>query len=188
MAYKTSDFRKGLKVQIDGDPYVMTAMNFRKPGKGNALFECKLKNLVRGTTLQRTYKSNETLEEADVLETNAQFLYRQGDKFVFMNSENYEQYELTSEQVGDTWRYLKDGMVCQVTLFNNHPVVITPPNHIELKVEYCEPGAKGDTSTNVTKPVKVETGGEFRTPIFINIGDVIRIDSRTGEYIERVKS
>ncbi len=177
-----------MKVQIDGDPYVMTEMNFRKPGKGNALFECKLKNLIRGTTLQRTYKSNETLEEADVLETNAQFLYRQGDTFVFMNSENYEQYELSSDQVGDTWRYLKDGMVCQVTLFNDHPVVITPPNHIELKVEYCEPGAKGDTSTNVTKPVKVETGGEFRTPIFINIGDVIRIDSRTGEYIERVKN
>ena len=188
MAYKTSDFRKGLKVQIDGDPYVMVEMNFRKPGKGNALYECKLKNLVRGTTLQRTYKGGESLEEADVIETNAQFLYRQGETFVFMNSKDYDQYELSAEQVGDNWKYLKDGMEVQVTLFNNNPVVITPPNHVELKVEFCEPGAKGDTSTNVTKPVKVETGGEFRTPIFINMGDIIKIDTRTGEYVERVRS
>ncbi len=188
MAYKTSDFRKGLKVQIDGEPYLMVEMNFRKPGKGNALYECKLKNLVRGTTLQKTYKGGDSLEEADVMETNAQFLYRQADTFVFMNNDTYEQYELPADVVGDDWVYLKDGIVCQVTLFNGNPIVVTPPNHVELKVEFCEPGAKGDTSTNVTKPVKVETGGEFLTPIFINMGDVIRVDSRTGKYVERVKT
>ena len=110
MAYKSSDFKKGLKVQINGEPYVMTSMEFKKPGKGNALFICKLKNLLRGTTLDRTFKGNDTLEEADILETDVQFLYRQGDKFVFMDKGNYEQYELTAEQIGDDWKYLKDNM------------------------------------------------------------------------------
>ncbi len=166
----------------------MTEMNFVKPGKGNALYKCKLKNLIRGTTLQRTYKGGDMLDEADVTDFNVQYLYKQGDTYVFMHEETYEQYELTAEQVDDNWKYLKDGMRCQMTLFNGIPIVLTPPIHVELKVEFCEPGAKGDTSTNVTKPVKVETGGEFLTPIFINMGDVIRIDTRTGEYVERVKS
>ncbi len=166
----------------------MTEMNFVKPGKGNALYKCKLKNLIRGTTLQRTYKGGDMLDEADVTDFNVQYLYKQGDTYVFMHEETYEQYELTAEQVDDNWKYLKDGMRCQMTLFNGTPIVLTPPIHVELKVEFCEPGAKGDTSTNVTKPVKVETGGEFLTPIFINMGDVIRIDTRTGEYVERVKS
>ena len=186
--YKTSDFRKGLKVLIEGEPYLMTEMNFVKPGKGNALYKCKLKNLVRGTTLQKVYKGGDTLESADVEETDCQFLYRQADTFVFMNSTTYDQYELTEDQVDDAWKYLKDGMAISMVLFNGLPITLTPPNHVELKVEYCEPGAKGDTSTNVTKPVKVETGAEFLTPIFINMGDVIRIDTRTGEYVERVKS
>ena len=188
MAYKTSDFRKGLKVQIDGEPYLMVEMEFRKPGKGNALYICKLKNLLRGTTLSRTYKGGDSLEEADVMEVDGQYLYKQGDTFVFMNSQSYEQYELSADQVGDDWKYLKDGEQCSITLFNGNPIVMTPPNHVELKVEFCEPGAKGDTSTNVTKPVKVETGGEFLTPIFINMGDIIRIDTRTGDYVGRVKA
>ncbi len=187
MAYKTSDFRKGLRVQIDGEPYIMTHMDFVKPGKGNALYKCKLKNLLRGTTLSRTYKGGDSLDEADIVETNAQYLYRQGDTFVFMNNETYEQYEIPADKIEDNWKYLTDGMQVQVTIFNGVPILMTPPNHVELKVEYCEPGAKGDTSTNVTKPVKVETGGEFLTPIFIAIGDIIRIDTRTGEYIERVR-
>lgn len=185
---KAGDFRKGLKVQINGEPYVMTSMEFKKPGKGSALFICKLKNLLRGTTLDRTYKGNDTLEEADIQETDVQYLYRQGDVFVFMDKQSYEQYELTAEQVGDDWQYLKDNMDCQMTFFGGKPIIMTPPNHVELLVTYCEPGAKGDTSTNVRKPVKVETGGEFQTPIFVNEGDVIRIDTRTGEYVERVKS
>lgn len=186
--YKTSDFRKGLKVKIDGEPYLMTEMQFVKPGKGNALYKCRLKNLIRGTVLQRTYKGGDTLESADVEETSVQFLYRQGDTFVFMNTSTYDQYELTAEQVDDNWKYLKDGMGCSMVLYNGLPITLTPPNHVELRVEYCEPGVKGDTATNVTKPVKVETGAEFPCPIFINQGDVIRIDTRTGEYIERVRS
>jgi len=188
VAYKTSEFKKGLKVQINGEPYIMSSMEFKKPGKGNALYICRLKNLLRGTTLDRTYKGGDTLEEADILETNVQYLYKAGDMFVFMDKETFEQYELTSEQVGDDWVYLKDNMDCQMTFFAGKPIIMSPPNHVDLLVEYCEPGAKGDTSTNVRKPVKVETGGEFQTPIFINQGDIIRIDTRTGEYTERVKS
>lgn len=186
--YKTSDFRKGLKVQIDGEPYLMIEMNFVKPGKGNALYKCKLRNLIRNTVLDRTYKGGDSLESADVEEIEVQFLYRQADTFVFMDNASYEQYELSEAQVDDAWKYLKEGMNCQMVLYNGNPITMTPPNHVELKVEYCEPGAKGDTATNVTKPVKVETGAEFLAPMFINIGNVIKIDTRTGEYVERVST
>ena len=122
------------------------------------------------------------------MDIDAQYLYRQADNFVFMDNESYEQYELSKESVDDGWKYLIEGMKCSMTLFNNNPIAMEPPNHVVLKVEYCEPGAKGNTATNVTKPVKVETGGEFQCPAFINIGDTIKIDTRTGEYVERVKS
>jgi elongation factor P len=186
--YKTSDFRKGLKVQIDGEPYLMIEMNFVKPGKGNALYKCKLRNLIRNTVLDRTYKGGDTLEAADVHEIQTQFLYRQLDTFVFMDNSSYEQYELSAEQVDDNWMYLKEGMVVSMLLYNNNPIGITPPNHVELKVEYCEPGVRGDTATNVTKPVKVETGAEFLCPAFIDIGNVVKIDTRTGAYVERVST
>ncbi len=153
--YSTSDFRKGLKVQIDGIPYLMIEMNFRKPGKGNALYECKLRNLLRGTVTDKTYRAGQTLESADVSEFNAQFLYRQGEEFVFMKNDDYEQYEMSAESVGDAWKYLKDNMDCQLVVYNNLAIAVTPPNHVVLKVEYCEPGAKGNTATNVTKPCKL---------------------------------
>ncbi len=185
--YSTSEFKKGLKVQIDGEPFQMIECNFVKPGKGNALYKCRMRNLIRNTTFDRTYKGGDTLEAADVEEVDVQFLYRQGDKFVFMDNETFEQHELSAEQVDDSWMYLKDGMVCSATLHNGLPIAMAPPNHVELKVEYCEPGAKGNTATNVTKPVKVETGAEFQCPAFIQQGDIIRIDTRTGGYVERVR-
>ncbi len=186
--YKTSDFRKGLKVQIDGEPYLMVEMNFVKPGKGNALYKCKMKNLVRGTVLDRTYKGGDELESADVEEIETQFLYRQVDSYFFMDNVSFEQYELSADQVDDAWKYLKDGMTCTMMLFNGVPITMSPPNHVELLVTECEPGAKGDTATNVTKPAKVETGGEFIVPGFIKEGNVIKIDTRTGEYVERVSN
>lgn len=186
--YNTSDFRKGLKVQIDGDPYLMFECNFVKPGKGNAFYKCKLRNLVRNTVLDRTYKGGESLESADVEEISVQYLYRQGDTFVFMDSTTYEQYELTAEQIDENWKYLKESLPCALVLFNGNPITLTPPNHVELKVEYCEPAVKGNTATNVTKPVKVETDAEFQAPAFIEIGNVIKIDTRTGSYVERVKT
>jgi len=186
-SYNTSDFRKGLKVQMDGDPYIMIECNFVKPGKGQALYKCKLRNLIRNTVLDRTYKSGDSIEAADIQEIAAQYLYRQSDTFVFMDNENYEQYELSKEQVDDAWKYLKEGMECSMLLFNDNPIALTPPNHVALKVEFCEPGAKGNTATNVTKPCKVETGAEFDCPAFVEIGDVVKIDTRTGAYLERVK-
>jgi len=186
--YKTSDFRKGLKVQIDGEPYLMIEMNFVKPGKGNAMYKCRLRNLVRNTILDRTYKGGESLEAADVEEIEVQFLYNQVDTFVFMDTKSYEQYELSAGQVDEAWKYLKDGMICSMVLYNGNPITMTPPNHVELRVEYCEPGVRGDTATNVTKPVKVETGAEFLAPAFIEIGNVIKIDTRTGDYVERAST
>jgi elongation factor P len=186
-SYKTSEFRKGLKIQIDGEPYLMIEMNFVKPGKGNAMYKCKLRNLIRNTVIDRTYKGGDSLQAADVEEIDSQFLYRQADTFVFMDNKTYEQYELSLDQIDDAWKYIKEGMKCSMVLFNGNPITMTPPNHVELSVEYCEPGARGDTATNVTKPVKVETGAEIICPSFINIGDVIKVDTRTGDYVERVR-
>ncbi len=187
-SYSTSDFRKGLKVQIDGDPYLMVECNFVKPGKGNALYKCKLRNLLRGTILDRTYKGGDSLEAADVTEIGAQYLYGQQDTFVFMDKSSFEQYELTKDQVDEAWKYLKEGMDCQMVLFNNNPISVTPPNHVVLKVEYCEPAVRGNTATNLTKPVTLETGAEITCPAFIELGEMIKVDTRTGEYLERVRS
>lgn len=185
--YSTNEFKKGLKIQIDGVPFQMIEMNFRKPGKGAALYECKLKNLLRGTVTDRTYRAGQSLEEADVVEFTAQYLYQQGESFVFMDNNDYEQYELTAEQVGEGAGLLKEGMDCQLVVFNNNPIAVTLPNHVMLQVEYCEPAVKGNTATNVSKPVKLETGAEIQAPAFINIGDWLRVDTRTGEYVERTK-
>ena len=185
--YNTNEFRKGLKIQIDGIPFQMVEMNFRKPGKGNALYECKLKNLIRGTVTDKTYRAGQTVEAADVSEFTAQFLYKQGEGYIFMKSDDYEQYELTGEQIGDEAKFLKEGMECQLVVFDNNPIGATLPNHVVLKVEYCEPAVKGNTATGVSKPVKLETGAEILAPAFINIGDWLRVDTRTGYYIERAK-
>ncbi|MCB9881128.1 MAG: elongation factor P [Planctomycetes bacterium] len=184
--YNTSQFKKGLKVQIDGEPYLMIECNFVKPGKGNALYKCKLRNLLRGSQLERTWKGGDTLESADIEETNGQFLYRAGENFVFMDTRSYDQYELTPEQVDDNWKYLKDEMTVDLVLYNGVPIALTLPNHVELEVIECEPAVKGDTATSVTKGAKVQTGGEVQVPSFVKVGDVLKIDTRTGEYIERV--
>lgn len=185
--YNTSELKKGLKIQLDGDPYLIVECNFVKPGKGQALYKLRLKNLVRGTVIDRTYKSGDSVEAADVEEIDAQYLYHQADKYVFMDTKTYEQYELSKDQVGDAWKYLKDGTECRMVLFNNNPITVTPPNHVVLKVTYAEPAVRGNTATNLTKPVKVETGAEFIVPAFVEQGESIKIDTRTEEYIERVK-
>lgn len=186
--YNTSEFRKGLKVLHEGEPCLVVDSSFRKPGKGNAIYTLRLKNLLRGTVIEKNYRGGESIEGADVLEIDAQYLYKGADTFVFMNNETFEQYELSADQVGDNWKYLKEGMVCSIVLWNDNPITMTPPNHVELEVTYCEPGVKGDTATNVTKVAQFETGAEFTVPSFIKIGDVIKIDTRTGEYVERVKT
>lgn len=186
-SYNTSEFKKGLKVQIDGEPFLMIECNFVKPGKGQALYKCRLRNLVRGTVLDRTYKSGDSIDAADITENDCQFLYRQMDSYFFMDNTSFEQYELSKDQLDDAWKYLKDGMMCSMLLFNNNPITITPPNHVVLKIEYCEPAVRGNTATNLTKPVRVETGADITCPAFVEMGESIRVDTRTGEYLERVK-
>lgn len=186
-SYNTSEFKKGLKVQIDGEPFLMIECNFVKPGKGQALYKCRLRNLVRGTVLDRTYKSGDSIDAADITENDCQFLYRQQDQYFFMDNASFEQYELTKDQLDESWKYLKDGMNCSMLLFNNNPISVTPPNHVVLKIEYCEPAVRGNTATNLTKPVRVETGADITCPAFVEMGELIRVDTRTGEYLERVK-
>jgi elongation factor P len=187
MAYNTSDFKKGIKVQIDGDPYLMLECNFVKPGKGQALYKCRLRNLIRGSTLDRTFKSGDSLDEADVETIDAQYLYRSGDNFVFMNNENFEQYEIPASVVGDQAKWLLEAVVCTVILYNNSPISLEPPNQMQLKIVQCDPGARGNTATNVTKPCTLETGAVINGPAFLEEGETIRVDTRTEEYIERVK-
>jgi elongation factor P len=147
----------------------------------------KLRNLLRGTVLDRTYKSGDSLDAADIATIDAQFLYKQNDQFVFMDDASYEQYELSAEQVDDAWKWLKEGTVCSMLLYNGNPISMEPPNQMVLKVEYAEPAVRGNTATNLTKPVKLETGAEVMVPAFIEQGETIKVDTRTGDYLERVK-
>lgn len=186
-SFNVGDLKKGLKVQIDNEPFLIAECNFVKPGKGQAMYKLRLKNLIKGTVLDRTLRSGDSIDAADITEIEAQFLYRQGDAFFFMDNESFEQIELSLDQVDDGWKFLKEGMVCQMTLWNGRSISMSPPNHVILKVEYCEPSARGNTATNLTKPCKVETGAEIHVPPFVNQGDMIRIDTRTGEYTERIK-
>ena len=186
-SYNTSDFRKGLKVQIDGDPYLMIECNFVKPGKGQALYKCKLRNLIRGTVLDRTYKSGDSLDAADIEEIQGPVPLPPGRPFRLHGQRELRAVRTDRRTGRRRLAVSQGGDGLRIVLFNNKPISITPPNHVVLKVEYCEPAVRGNTATNVTKPAKVETGAEITVPNFVDIGEVIKIDTRTGEYIERVK-
>ena len=185
-SYSTSDFRKGLKVQLDREPYLIIEMEFMKPGKGQAVYKCKFRNLISGRILDKNYRSGDSIEAADVTEQSVQYLYQDGTYFHFMDPESYEQYELTKEQIGDVAKWLVEEMVCEVVFWDGSAITVTPPAHVELKVAYTEPGAKGNSTGNVQKPATLHTGAEIMVPTFINLDDVVRIDTRTGEYVERV--
>ena len=182
-----SDLRKGLKVQIDGNPYIVTDFEFSKPGKGQALYRTKMRNMITGNQLVKTYRSNDKFEKAELEERKMQFLYSQGEEFHFMDTENYEQLLLTREQLGDNTHFLIDNMELDVVFYNNLPIDVTLPIFVNLVVTIADPWAKGDTSGNDTKPVTVETGYELQVPPFVIEGDKIQIDTRTGEYVTRVK-
>ncbi len=183
----TNEFRAGVKILLDGDPYTIVENEMVKPGKGQAFNRVKVRNLKTGRTIERTFKSGDSVESADVVEMDMQYLYQDGDFWHFMVPDTFEQYTAGKAAVGDGAVWLKDGTVCIVTLFNNVPLVVTPPPHIELKVVETDPGLRGDTATGGQKPAKVETGAVVRVPLFINEGEFIRIDTRTGEYISRAK-
>jgi len=186
-SYSTSELRSGMKVLLEGDPYSIVENEFVKPGKGQAFNRVKIRNLKTGRTIERTLKSGDTLEAADVMDVEMQYLYQDSDFFHFMVPENFEQYTAGKSALGDNAQWLKDGVVCVVTLWNNVPLVVTPPAHIELTIVETDPGLRGDTATGGQKPAKLETGAVVRVPLFINEGEVIRIDTRTGEYVSRAK-
>ena len=186
-SYTTSEIRSGLKVLLDGDPYSVVENEFVKPGKGQAFNRIKVRNLKTGRTIEKTFRSGESLEAADVVDTEMQYLYQDGEFWVFMQPESFEQYTADKAAVSEAAQWLKDGVVCIVTLWNNVPLVVTPPPHIELKVIETDPGLRGDTATGGQKPAKLETGAMVRVPLFVNEGDVLRIDTRTGAYISRGK-
>lgn len=181
------DFRKGVKVIIQDEPYEMIECNFVKPGKGQALYKTRLRHLLKGTILDRTYKSGEKLEEADVHKSDGQFTYRDGTNLVFMDNETYEQYPIDQEACGDASKYLLEGMECGLLYWNNQLIDFTPPSHVVLEVTYTEPAARGNTASALTKPATVETGATISVPAFVETGEKIKVDTRTDEYIERVR-
>jgi elongation factor P len=185
--YETSDIRKGLKVTMDGVPFEVTYFQFVKPGKGQAFTRTKLRNMMTGAIFERTFKSGEKLEKADLEERTMQYLYPEDEFFVFMDNSTYDQLRLTADQMGENKYYLTDNLECSILLFNERPIGVTPPNFVELQITETEPGFKGDTSGNTTKLAKVSTGLEIHVPLFINQDEWVRIDTRTGEYAERVK-
>lgn len=185
--YNASDLRKGLKIQIDREPYIVIEFQFSKPGKGQALYRCKLRNMISDAIIDRTYRSGDTFEPANLEERKMQYLYQQENEFYFMDVENYEQSFLNNEQIGDAKNYLIDNLEVDILFFENTPIGITPPNFVDLKVTKADPWAKGDTSSGDSKPVTLETGYTLRVPPFIEEGTKITVDTRTGEYVTRVK-
>jgi len=185
--YESGDLRKGLKIEIDGEPYVVTQFEFVKPGKGQALYKCKLKNMITGVQFDRTFRSSEKLNEANLDKQEMEYLYMEGKQYCFMNTSTYEQDFLDETQVAESKNFLKENTICNILFFDSKPIGLTLPNFIDLKVEATEPWAKGDTAAGSTKPATLETGYVLQVPPFIEEGELLRIDTRTGEYAERVK-
>ncbi|NBS15442.1 MAG: elongation factor P [Gammaproteobacteria bacterium] len=183
----TSDFKGGMKLMMDGEPYNILENEFVKPGKGQAFNRVKLRNLKTGRVLERTFKSGETFETADVVDTDMQYLYNDGELWHFMVVETFEQYGADEAAVADAKKWLKEQDICQVTLYNGVPIGVAPPNFVELKITETDPGVRGDTSGGGGKPATLETGAVVRVPLFIGIDEVIKVDTRTGEYVSRVK-
>ena len=184
--YETSDIRKGLRFEMDGDPFVIVEFQFVKPGKGTAFTRTKIRNMITGAVLDRTYKSGEKLKPADTEDREMQYLYNDGD-FHFMDNNNYEQVSLDSNAVGDAANYLTENMLIEVSFFKGRSIGISLPNFVVLEVTETAPGEKGNTVTGASKPALVSTGYSVNVPLFVNEGDQLRIDTRTGEYSERVK-
>ncbi|MEW6037163.1 MAG: elongation factor P [Pseudomonadota bacterium] len=183
----TSEFKNGLKVMLDGDPCTMIESEFVKPGKGQAFNRVKLRNLKTGRVIERTFKSGDTLETADVVDVEMQYLYNDGELWHFMVPESFEQYAAEANAVTDAKKWLKEQDICILTLFNNVPLAVQPPNFVELAITETDPGVRGDTSGGGGKPATLETGAVVRVPLFVQTGEIIKVDTRTGEYVSRVK-
>ncbi len=186
-SYSTSEFKSGLKIMLDGDPYAIVENEFVKPGKGQAFNRVRVRNLKTGKVIERTFKSGDSVEAADVLETELQYLYSDGELWHFMDPGSFEQLAANEAAVGDSAKWLKEQDICSVTLWNGEPLQVLPPNFVELRVTETDPGVRGDTSGGGGKPAVLETGAVVRVPLFIEEGELLKIDTRTGEYVSRVK-
>jgi len=184
--YDTSDIRKGLKMMVDGQPYTVVEFQFVKPGKGAAFTRTKIKNLLTGAVLERNFRSGEKFEPANVEIKSMQYLYKEAESFVFMDTSTYDQVAIPESTIGDSSDFMPENIVVEVLFYEGRAVGVTLPNFIEQAIVSTEPGFKGDTSTNTTKPAKISTGATVNVPLFIGVGDVVKIDTRTGEYLERV--
>jgi elongation factor P len=186
MAIATSDFRNGLKIEIDGEPYTIVYFQHVKPGKGGAFVRTKIKNLRNGKVVERTFRAGERVDEPDIEDRKMQYLYADGESLVFMDLQTYEQLPFSQEQVGDARKYLTENLDVDVLFWNGKPINIDLPAFIESPIVQCDPGMKGDTAQGGTKPATVETGAVVMVPLFLKEGERIRIDTRSGEYVERV--
>lgn len=184
--YQLSDFKRGLKIMVDGQPYSVVDFQHVKPGKGNQFTRTKLKNLLTGSNLERTFKSGEKFDVPDVNTQEMTFLYKDDTGFNFMNKSNYEQICINDEEIGDAKNYLTENLECVVMNYNGRPIGVDCPNSVQLKVVRTDPNFKGNTVTGATKPAILETGYSVNVPMHISEGDILKVDTRTGEYVERV--
>ena len=180
-----SEFRNGVTFEMDGNVYSIIEFQHVKPGKGSAFVRTKIRNVISGAVTEKTFNPNDKYPTAFIERKDMEYLYNDGDLYYFMDSETYEQLPISPNVLGDNFRFVKENMVCKVLSYKGNVFGIEPPNFVELQVTETEPGVKGDTATNVTKPATLETGAEIKVPIFINEGEMIRVDTRTGEYMER---
>lgn len=185
--YNSGELRPGMKIMVDGDPCSILDVDLVKPGKGQAFVRAKYRSLITGRVIERTFKSNESLESADVHETTMQYLYSDGSTWHFMVPDTYEQYEAREAAVGDASQWIKEQDLCTVTVYNGQPLSVSPPNFVVLTVVETDPGVRGDTSSGGTKPAKLETGAVVKVPLFVQTGELLRVDTRTGAYVSRAK-
>ncbi len=183
--FSTNEFRSGLKVMLDGEPCSILENEFVKPGKGQAFNRVRLRNLKTGRVWERTFKSGESLEGADVMDVTMEYLYNDGEFWHFMEPNTYEQHQADAAAVGDAAKWLKEQDSCEVTLYNGSPLSVTPANFVELEITETDPGLKGDTAQGGSKPATLSTGAVVKVPLFLSQGEVIRVDTRTGEYVGR---
>ena len=186
MAVDTSQFKNGLKIELDGDPFVITYFQHVKPGKGGAFVRTKVKNLLSGKSVDKTFRSGEKVPEADVEERQMQYLYHDGSDLVFMDTTSYDQIPIADEALGDATKFLKENTEVEVLFWKGKPVNVDLPAFVELEIAQCDPGVKGDTASGATKPATLETGAVLQVPLFIKEGERVKVDTRTGEYSERV--
>ncbi len=184
-SFSTNEFKGGLKIILDGDPYAILENEYVKPGKGQAFNRVRIRNLLTNRVVERTFKSGDTAEGADVLDLNMQYLYTDGEFWHFMDPTTFEQFSADGKAVGDSAKWLKEQDICVLTLWNGAPITVTPPNFVTLKIVETDPGVRGDTSGGGGKPATLETGAVVRVPLFVQTEEVIKVDTRTGEYVSR---